>query len=837
MQFALTKFDLALYTRIYIESPTRCQPGVSVLKNIVFAALLGAAALILPGAARARTTNEQPTAAKTDDIADASPGGDLSSLPEVIVTARRRLEDAARVPAALSVIGGELIDRSYTVNTQQLSLLVPALNYSSANPRNTAFTIRGLGSSVVAVSQANDGLESGVGFYVDQVYHGRPATAAFDFSDIERIEVLRGPQGTLFGKNTTAGAISITSREPTFTPQATEELSYGNYNYIQAKASASGPIIGDTLAFRLSGVVTRRDGVLYNVRVGRQQNNLGNEAVRGQLLWKPAPDLSLRVIADFTNFKSECCTQVYLRVGQSLRPATRQYPYLAANAPGGPYAPPSTNPYDRLTDIDAQLGVDTNEGGLSLIADWNLGAATLTSVSAWRFWNWDADNDRDYTGIPIQLTQHIPSRQDQYSQELRIASNDDHRLGYVAGLYFYTQTISAQPISIYGPAAAYWLIGPTTGAAATPVPANLLDGYGTTGQTRFSADSYAVFGEANWKITDRLTATGGLRYTYEAKDGSYDTTTFGGLQTNNQALVNAQLSVLRGQNYAAHNVEDNVSGRANLSYQFADTLFGYASYARGFKSGGINVSGLPLDNQNRPVLATAVVRPEVNQTWEVGVKSQLFQRRLSFNLNGYYTKVRDFQATIVDSTQTVALRGYLSNIPQVTVKGVEADATALIAKGFTLTGSLAYANGAYSNYPAGPCPLEVQSSATTACNLTGQPLASLPRWSESLIADYSHAIPGTNRRLNAFLHADTAWRSGYYGDPSLSRYTYIGAYSLTNASIGVRATRGWEVAIFARNLFDAHYIQNLTIQAGNSGLILGTPSEPRIIGITLRAQQ
>jgi len=784
----------------------------------------------------ARTTNEQPAAADNNDVADAS-SVDLSSLPDVIVTARRRPEDAARVPAALSVIGGELIDRSYTVNTQQLSLLVPALNYSSANPRNTAFTIRGLGSSVVAVSQANDGLESGVGFYVDQVYHGRPATAAFDFSDIERIEVLRGPQGTLFGKNTTAGAISISSREPTFTPRATEELSYGNYNYVQAKASASGPIIGDTLAFRLSGVVTRRDGVLYNVRIGRKQNNLGNEAVRGQLLWRPAPDLSLRAIADFTNFKSECCTQVYLRVGQSLRPATRRYPYLAANAPGGAYAPPSTNPYDRLTDIDAQLGVDTNEGGVSLIADWNLGAATFTSISAWRFWNWDADNDRDYTGIPIELTQHIPSRQDQYSQELRIASNGDHRLGYVAGLYFYTQTISAQPISIYGPAAAYWLIGPTTGASATPVPANLLDGYGTTGHTRFSADSYAVFGEANWKITDRLTATGGLRYTYEVKDGSYNTTTFGGLQSSNQALVNAQLSVLRGQNYAAHNVEGNVSGRANLSYQFTGNLFGYASHARGFKSGGINVSGLPLDNQNRPALATAVVRPEVNQTWEAGVKSQLFQRHLSFNLNGYYTKVRDFQATIVDSTQTVALRGYLSNIPQVTVKGVEADATALIVKGFTLTGSLAYANGTYSNYPAGPCPLEAQSNATTACNLTGRPLASLPRWSESLIADYSRAIPGTNGRLSAFLHADTAWRSGYYGDPSLSRYTYINAYSLTNASIGVRAAKGWEIAVFARNLFDAHYIQNLTIQAGNSGLILGTPSEPRIIGITLRARQ
>ena len=758
---------------------------------------------------------------------------EAARLPEVVVTARRRPEPAARVPAALSVIDSELIERSYTVNTQQLSLLVPSLNYSSANPRNTAITIRGLGSSVVAVSQANDGLESGVGFYVDQVYHGRPVTAAFDFVDIDQIEVLRGPQGTLFGKNTTAGAINITTRLPTFTAEARGEISYGAYNYLQARAAVSGPITSN-LAVRVSGLFTRRDGIIRNVALDRDQNDLGNQAVRGQLLWKPTETLTLRLIADFTRFKSECCTQVYLRVGQSLRPATRQYPYLAANAPGGPYTPASTNPYDRLTDIDAALGVDTNEGGVSVIGDLDLGAATLTSVSAWRFWNWDADNDRDYTGLPIQLTQHIPSRQDQYSQELRVASNGDRRLGYVGGLYFFTQTISAQPISIYGPAGAYWLIGPTTGAAATPVPANLLDGYGTDGRTRFQANSYAAFGEVNWKIASRLTLTGGLRYTHEVKDGSYDTFTFGGPATTSQALINARLSVLRGQTYAAHNVEGNVSGRANIAYRFSDTTFGYASYARGFKSGGINMSGLSLNAANQPVLATAVIRPEVNQTWEGGLKSRLFGDRLSVDLAGYYTRVRDFQATIVDSSQTVALRGYLSNIPEVTVAGAEADATLLVLPGFTLRGSLAYADGRYSRYPAGPCPLEVQTSGTTACNLTGQSLASLPRWSETLIVDYVHALPGTGDRLSGFLHLDSAWRSGFSGDPSLSRFTYISAYNLTNASIGIRSVRGWEVALFARNLFDADYIQNLTIQAGNSGLILGSPSEPRIIGFTLR---
>jgi iron complex outermembrane recepter protein len=756
------------------------------------------------------------------------------AIRDIIVTARQREENVESIPVAIAVIDRDLLDRSYTVNTQQLSLIIPSLNYSSANPRNTAFTIRGLGSSVVAVSQANDGLEPGVGFYVDQVYHARPATAAFDFTDIDRIEVLRGPQGTLFGKNTTAGAISISTKVPSFTPEATEELSIGSYNFVQAKASASGPLFGDTVAFRISGLSTRRDGVIRNVRSGIDHNDIGNQAVRGQLLIKPSDAFQLRLSADFFNFQANCCTQVYLRVGASLRPATRQFPYLAANPPGGPYAPASLNPYDRVTDIDAPLAVDTNEGGVSAIADSTLGSVTLTLVSAWRFWNWDAANDRDYTGLPIQLIQHIPSRQDQYSQELRIASNGDQAISYVAGLYYFDQKIVGRPISIYGPAAAYWLIGPTTGAANTPVPVNLLDGYGTDGSTRFKVDSYAAFGEVNWHVTPRLTLTGGLRYTYERKSGDYNSFVYGGLTTTSSALTNAKLSVLRPQTYSARTSESNLSGRANITWQATDNLYAYASYARGFKSGGINMSGLPLDNLNQPVLATAVIRPELNTTYEAGLKAKLFDHRLIVNLAGYATQVRDFQATIVDSSQTVALRGYLSNIPKVMVKGFELDATAQIARGLQLRASTAFADGKYTDYPAGPCPLEVQTSATLACNLTGQRLAGLPRWSTTIGGDY--ALPVTSS-ANLVLHADSSFKSGYNGDPSLSRFTYIDNYNVTNASIGIRSDKGWEIALFARNLFDTDYIQNLTIQAGNSGLILGNPSDPRVIGITFRARQ
>lgn len=770
------------------------------------------------------------TAAPRDTASDAAEASDRG-LPDVIVSARRRAESAQRVPASLSVVGGDLLDQSYTVNTQALATLIPTLNYSSANPRNTAFTIRGLGSSVVAVSQANDGLESGVGFYVDQVYHARPATAAFDFADIGQVEELRGPQGTLFGKNTTAGALNVTTRPPTFEREGFAELSYGEHDFVQAKGWVSGPI-SDTIAYRLSGMSTRRDGVIRNIRTGRDTNTLGTQAVRGQLLFRPDDTIQMRVIADVTNFQAYCCGQVYLRTGTSLRSANRQFGGPAGLAAQFGYAPASTNLYDRVTDIDGPLGVDTNEGGVSAITDWNLGFATLTSVSAWRFWNWDAENDRDYTGLPVQSSQHIPSRQDQYSQELRLASNGAGPISYVVGLYGFRQQLVARPISIYGPAAARYLIGTTTGANATPVPANLLDGYGQDGRTDFRSSSYAAFGEVNWRVLTDITATIGLRYTHEDKDGYYATTVSGGPATTSTALINARLGVLRPQRYQAHDRDGSLSGRGNVAWQVTDGTMAYASYARGFKSGGINMSGLPLDNDNQPVLATAVVRPERNETFEVGVKNTLFDRRLTLNADLFYTKVHDFQATVVENslTQTVQLRGYLSNIPEVTVKGVEAEATALILPGLSARTSVAYTEGEYSDYPAGPCPLEVQTAATTRCSLTGRRLASLPRFAITAGLDYVRPI-GSGA---GFVHVDTASRSGFNGDPGLSRFTYIRGYNLTNANLGYRFADGTEVIVFARNLFDADYIQNVTVQAGNSGLILGSPSDPRTIGGTVR---
>jgi len=746
-------------------------------------------------------------------------------LESIVVTARLRPEDPQTIPVSLSVVDGGTLTSTFTNNLSQLSLLAPSLNYTSPNPRNTAYTIRGLGSSVVAIAQSNDGLEPGVGFYVDGVYHARPATAAFDFMDIDRVEILRGPQGTVFGKNTTAGAISITTRAPTFDFQSGAELAAGDFGYFQAKGFVSGPITDNVLAGRLSVAVTRRGGILYNTTVGGTDNDVGNTAVRGELLYQPNMAFRARFSVDYSSFDNHCCTQVAVTVGQTLKPAARQFPAMAAALN---YTPPSLNPYERKTDIDAALGVNTNEGGMGLTADWNLGAATLTSISAWRWWNWDAANDRDYTSLVIQTQQHIPSYQRQFSQELRIASNGVNRVDYVAGLYWFMQRITGAPITAYGPQAAFWLLGPT-------VPGNLLDGYRSDGSTKFTSSSYAAFGEATWHVTDALSVTGGIRYTYEDKYGSFASTVSGGLATTNPTLLSAQLSILRPQSYTAAVSDGSPSGRASLSYRLTDEIMAYATYARGSKSGGINMSGLPLNPSNLPALSTAAIKPEQNTTMEAGLKTRLLADHLLFNIDGFDTVVNDFQANVVD-TGPGALRGYLANIEEVHVRGVEMDGNFVVDDRLSGHLSASWTEGKYDSYKNGPCPLELIASSTTVCDLSGRPLSALPRWALSAGGEYAHPVTILDFAGQAYLHGELSYRSSSYGDPSDSRYTLMPGYSLVNMSLGLRDNQQWDISVWARNLFNQQYLQNVTVQAGNSGLVVGTPADPRMVGVALRTR-
>jgi iron complex outermembrane receptor protein len=271
------------------------------------------------------------------------------------------------------------------------------------------------------------------------------------------------------------------------------------------------------------------------------------------------------------------------------------------------------------------------------------------------------------------------------------------------------------------------------------------------------------------------------------------------------------------------------------SYSFKPTVMGYATLARGYKSGGINMSGLPLNAANQPALATAVIDPEQNTTYELGVKTTLLESRLMFNFVVYDTTVKDFQANVVD-TGPGALRGYLANIPEVHVDGVEIDSSFTVGQHFTARASAAFTDGEYVSYVSGPCPIEQIGNTTTVCDLSGKPMPGLPRRSASVGGEYAHELRIGRMTGEGYARLDVSARSEVFGDPSDSRYTAIDGYTLVNASVGLRQAGPWEFSIWARNLTDEEYMQNLTVQAGNSGLIVGTPSDRRMVGLRIRAE-
>lgn len=750
------------------------------------------------------------------DPADTAATPVTDELESIVVTARKRTENAQDVPIALSVIGRDDLARQGTYTIQQVSQQAPTLQYTSSNPRNTALTIRGLG---VSFGLANDGLEQGVGFYVDQVYNSRPAAAAFDLIDIERVEVLRGPQGTLFGKNTTAGALNITTRAPTFAPEGLFEGSIGTHGFVQTKASISGPL-GDTLAGRLTVGKSERDGYVFSTATGRNVNDQDNLGLRGQLLWKPTDAFSLRASADYALSDADCCTQVYYAVGQSLRAANRQYAYLAAALN---YAPPSTDPYDRIADANAKIQAYSEIGGFSLIGDYDLGPATLTSVSAWRFWNWKPANDRDYTSLDILRQSANPVQQDQWSQELRVSSNGTHLFDYTAGLYGFYQTLHGQNVTEWGSNAALWLIG-------TSVPSNLLTGYTTTSAAVSTVRSYAAFSQASWNITDAWQLTPGLRYTREYKTADYKSIVFGGLSPVTTAQLNQQLSIARPQAYSADFSNGQLTGDVSLDWKPRAGWLVYASYAHGFKSGGINLAGLPFNATNNPALDRAVVSPERSINYELGIKTELLDRRVAANLALFRADVHDFQANVVD-TGPGALRGYLANIDKVRSQGVEFDLTLTPVQGFSGYLRGAYTDAVYASFPNAPCPLELQASSTSVCNLSGVQLPGSSKWSAATGVEYRRP---TGHDGDAYIGLDANYRSHYFGDASASKYLVISGYSVFNLRLGFASHAGWEVFGLVRNLFDKDYMQLLTPQSGNSGLISGLPGDPRGYQLTVR---
>ncbi len=747
----------------------------------------------------------------------------LARLTEgVVVTARRVEEVAQEVPIPVSVLSGDVVANAGAFNVNRVKELIPTVQFYSSNPRNSSVTIRGMGAPF---GLTNDGIEAGVGLYIDGVFYGRPAAATLDFLDVERVEVLRGPQGTLFGKNTTAGAINVTSRRATFSREAEAEIAYGSYDFIQAKGSISGPL-NRKLAGRLSFSGTGRDGFIYNTVAGDHPNSLNNLGLRGQLLYNPSKGLVITAVFDDTRQRPDGYAQVVAGVAPTLRPANRQYPAEAAYFG---YTPPSFNAFDRLTDTDTNWQSNQDLGGASLTVDWAVGRGKLTSATGWRYWNWDPSSDRDFIGLPITTISAAPSKQQQWTQEVRYAGPLSSKVNLVAGAFLFDQSLDSNPSfkQEQGSAAARFLLAPTK-AALTP---GLLDGYGFNQYLTYTNLSAAVFGQVEWFITDRLRLMPGLRLNYDEKHADFDQEVYGGLQTTDPALIALKLSVLAPQAYVANVGDTKASGQVTLAYRIAQSINTYGTYSTGFKSVGLNLNGLPTDALGRPILSAATVKPENVHHVEIGVKTEPHPGYTA-NFTVFNTGIDDYQTQVVNS-QIGVLRGYLANADRVRVRGAEFDGNARVSKRLTFYGAAAYTDGIYVSFPDAPPPFE-ETGGPQVKDISGSVLPGISKWAFSFGGEYTNPATVFGQAGAFFGALDGSYRSEFSSSPSASRYLVVDGYGLLNARFGFRWKGDWALFVWSRNLLNTNYYEFLNAQPGNSGLYVGLPGDPRTVGVTMR---
>ncbi|MET0281748.1 MAG: TonB-dependent receptor [Steroidobacteraceae bacterium] len=834
-------------------------PTAATTVAMMIASLLGSAA---QGAEASTFTAVTPTLAADQE------------LEAVTVSARRREEELQDVPLPITVIDAALIEDTGSFNVQRLTQLAPTLQFYSSNPRNSAANIRGLGAPF---GLTNDGIEQGVGLYVDDVYYSRAAASTLDFLDVERIEVLRGPQGTLYGKNTTAGAINITTRTPTFDPEGTAEISVGNLGYYQAKAAVSGPLVGDSVAGRIAVSTTSRHGTIFNTASRNLINELDNVGVRGQILWRASDILDVTFSGDYAKQNAECCGSVFVRVGNTQRAANRQY-YALANlqdtnpqvAGIQPYRPPSTDPFDRLTDYDAELAARNELGGAAVRAVWDLGGqGSFTSVTAWRYWDWLPRNDRDFTGLAVTTKSNNPTHQDQYTQEFRYNYSGE-KFDYVIGLFGYRQTVHTDGIQEQGPAASRWLISPTGATAALSLDPSVLNGLTSTNDIDFKNTSAALFSQLSWHVTDSFHVEPGVRLNYDDKKGSYISSVVNGVgellpispadvfYTNaaTGARHRAQRDAITPQAYVADFSDWNVSGDLKLSYELTPDVLAYVSYARTFKTGGITLNGVPTDTATGlPLLGTERVRPEKVSNYEIGLKTQFLDRKATLNFALFQTDVKDFQAT-VNNGQVSVIRGYLANAEKVRIQGAETDFSYRPTNNWSFYVNGAYTDAVYEKFTGAPCPPELSGGSTTTtnpalvsapgtpggvspafCDVSGQWLPGVSKWSGAWGVQYDHPAHFLGREGEAYLGYDGSARSRWSSNPSRSIYSDVGGYALANFRLGFRSQGSWDVYAWVRNAFDKDYFELLNAATGgNTGLVVGQPADPRTYGVTLRAQ-
>jgi outer membrane receptor protein involved in Fe transport len=817
-----------------------------------------------------------------------------TTLATMTVTAQKREEAMQDVPISVTALPEQLLQDTGVRDIKDLQVLVPGMTVTSTQSEAiTTARIRGIGTV-----GDNVGLESSVGVVIDGVYRPRNSVGFGDLGQLERIEVLKGPQGTVFGKNTSAGVINVITRRPSYTQSAEGEITVGNYNALGVSGSYNDAL-GEVGAFNIYAAKRKRDGWM-DVRTGSgprretEDNDQNFHTLRGKLLLEPTENLEILLTGDFTSREENCCAAVQTTVGATAN-------ILNALVGGQAVARPDDNPFNRVAYSNRPTTQDIKDKGVSVEVNWDtswFGNATLTSITASR--EWQAINGLDYDFSTADVLYRNPDEDESFtgfetfSQEFRLTGATD-RLDWMVGFFYSDEDLDrTETYSIgrhyepYLSVALLSLVNPALGASPTAplflsqatglAPGTVFAGLGALDRYQQSAKSAALFTNNTWHATDALDLTLGLRYTREKKELISNYSNPNGspgcsamLGPGGQARIAAAL-MARGVPAAAlpsvipqvigygclpwanplHNsptrdtVQDREekewSGTVKAAYRWNEHVMTYASAARGYKGGGFNLDRVQSSNGLSsggagivPVLDTSFAGEFVD-SFELGAKTTWADGNLLLNATLFHQKYEDFQLNSFLGTSFV-----VRSIPEVVSQGIDAEILwqPRAIRGLMLQSGLMYADTQYGdNIPGG----DFIAPTGQLYKLPGGQMSFAPKWSGSASVTYEWDFGNLTGRFNI----GAKYVSEYNTGSDLDVEKMQDAYTVANARFGIGAQdQRWMLELWSTNLFDEDYaqvgfdgpLQNVSPAPGNPfNTYNAFLGAPRMYGMTLRVR-
>jgi len=724
-------------------------------------------------------------------------------LEEVIVTATKRVEGMQDVPIAISVVSGERIEQQGIRNLEELALYLPAVHIAQSGGQNQVF-IRGIGSG------NNTGFEQSVGTFVDGVYFGRARNSQAAFLDLQRVEVLKGPQSTLFGKNTVAGAINITSQRPTDELEGYVEGSYNTETEgYTTTAAVSGPLT-DTLRGRLVGKYYDEEGYYDNSDPAGEDPTREDKVVRTWLDWDATDSLTFSLKAEYGEFNKEGRHDKIVK-------STPTADFLLGFGPDPDFAK-SVGFNDKQSSSNRPgKDVEDNTDNTIVQLDFNyqMDNHSLKSITAWTEYDTDLCTDGDYATTHF-ADQCKTEDHEQFTQEFILSSELGGKFEYLVGVYYQDASLKATTntgllISAIPPieAGVFNLLEPVLGF--TP-PSGFAD---SEVFSNFDQDTttWSAFTQVDYDITERLRIRAGIRYSDDDKDVSNDQfiTNVGGTEPNpiNTVILGpAAFNFRVPYDYKLNRGEDHTTGSINLQYDIGDDIMVYATWANGYKAGGFDESnGLDISRE---------FEDESVDHYEIGAKMELWDNRVRLNLSAFETSFDDLQVSAFETATFV-----VTNAGEATSSGVEADITVAATEDLTLYGALTWLDSEYDSYEDAACTIEQQIAGGLApCrqDLSGSPLQFAPDWSGNLGFNYNFAVTADT---NLVFNADAFYSDEVLVAPDNDPVGVQDSYWKINARIAWEADDGqWMVAVLGKILNDEttfNWLNDATLSGAGFG--------------------